>query len=522
MATTVTYKGQTLTTVENQTRVLETAGTWLEDDITLVDSTSGDGGSGAVNVTEETAAGGGVIKHITAVDISDTTAQASDVASGEVFYTADGTRTVGTASGGGGSDDRRYWKRPSEFPDLDQIDLTGQEAVYITYRTNTENSYAAIKVTGKETLTFDIGTLEGGVFTVKSTDTYTSSPINYTKWLTGYEEDYVILRISGNITGLQFYENLTVNGEIFKGLSQYCVEVYGRLPHLTTMRQAFRYQLFIRSVKLIDMTSVTSLERVAGDSTTESFFISGITNAVTGYYAFAGCKRLTYLYLNETRINNIQQLVNSPIRYTDLEQCKVVVANGSANCVIGGAMVDELDLSSWNVTTNNVSSAFQNACKLKKVNISTWNITGGSGAYMFQNTQIESIPECDYSKINNTSFMFSGSMLVGSVTMPVTADTQFRTAFQYCSAVRSITIPASYTGQIVAQAFRNTDRLEEIHFLATTPPPLANKNAFNYGATKSDRKIFVPYSADHSVLEAYQTASVWSTIDYPIVEEEPE
>lgn len=37
MATTVTYKGNTLTTANNQTRVLETAGTWLEDDITLVD-----------------------------------------------------------------------------------------------------------------------------------------------------------------------------------------------------------------------------------------------------------------------------------------------------------------------------------------------------------------------------------------------------------------------------------------------------------------------------------------------------
>ena len=43
MSTTVTYKGSTLTTVNNQTRVLDTAGTWLEDDITLVDvSVTGD------------------------------------------------------------------------------------------------------------------------------------------------------------------------------------------------------------------------------------------------------------------------------------------------------------------------------------------------------------------------------------------------------------------------------------------------------------------------------------------------
>ena len=41
MATTVTYKGQTLTTVENQTKTLQTAGTWCEDDFTLTDVTQG-------------------------------------------------------------------------------------------------------------------------------------------------------------------------------------------------------------------------------------------------------------------------------------------------------------------------------------------------------------------------------------------------------------------------------------------------------------------------------------------------
>lgn len=37
-------------------------------------------------------------------DVSDTTAAASDVASGKYFYTSAGVRTAGTASGGGGTD----------------------------------------------------------------------------------------------------------------------------------------------------------------------------------------------------------------------------------------------------------------------------------------------------------------------------------------------------------------------------------------------------------------------------------
>lgn len=44
MSTTVTYKGQTLTTVENETKTLTTGGTWMEGDLTLTDVTQGGGG----------------------------------------------------------------------------------------------------------------------------------------------------------------------------------------------------------------------------------------------------------------------------------------------------------------------------------------------------------------------------------------------------------------------------------------------------------------------------------------------
>lgn len=99
MSTTVTYKGSTLTTVENQTRTLNTSGKWMEGDITLVDVTSS--GTAAISVVDTTDTAGGTIRTITARDISDTTAVASDVASGKYFYTAAGVKTQGTASGGG-------------------------------------------------------------------------------------------------------------------------------------------------------------------------------------------------------------------------------------------------------------------------------------------------------------------------------------------------------------------------------------------------------------------------------------
>lgn len=58
--------------------------------------------------------------------------------------------------------------------------------------------------------------------------------------------------------------------------------------------------------------------------------------------------------------------------------------------------------------------------------------------------------------------------------------------------------------------------LNEIHLAPTTPPALANTNAFaNWLQYDTGVKFYVPYSADHSVLNAYKTASNWSTFaDY--------
>ncbi len=62
MSTTVTYKGSTLTTVNNQTRTLKTAGKYMEDDVQLTDTSS------TIVVSETYDTNGGIIKTITTTD----------------------------------------------------------------------------------------------------------------------------------------------------------------------------------------------------------------------------------------------------------------------------------------------------------------------------------------------------------------------------------------------------------------------------------------------------------------------
>lgn len=59
----------------------------------------------AVPAVQLPKSGGGTA---TFTDVTDTTAAASDVASGKYFYTSSGVRTAGTASGGGGMNMQAY------------------------------------------------------------------------------------------------------------------------------------------------------------------------------------------------------------------------------------------------------------------------------------------------------------------------------------------------------------------------------------------------------------------------------
>ena len=89
-------------------------------------------------------------------------------------------------------------------------------------------------------------------------------------------------------------------------------------------------------------------------------------------------------------------------------------------------------------------------------------------------------------------------------------------AFSNCYSIKSITIPSTVTG-IEAYAFSNCYGMLEYHFLPTTPPTLYASNVFSN--IPSGAYIYVPYSADHSILNAYKAASNWSAYANVIREE---
>lgn len=89
-------------------------------------------------------------------------------------------------------------------------------------------------------------------------------------------------------------------------------------------------------------------------------------------------------------------------------------------------------------------------------------------------------------------------------------------AFSGARSLTSITLPSSIT-TIGDNAFASTKSLNRVYIYAESVPTLSS-NSFS-GSTIEH--IYVPYSADHSILNAYKGASNWSTYA-DIIEEMPQ
>lgn len=107
---------------------------------------------------------------------------------------------------------------------------------------------------------------------------------------------------------------------------------------------------------------------------------------------------------------------------------------------------------------------------------------------------------------------------IDNFTPPKSLTTIGNQAFQTDYCITSLIIPDNVTS-IGTQAFNNCYSITAYHLLPTTPPTLSSTNAFT--GISADCVIYVPYSADHSVLNAYKSASNWSSYA-SYMQEEPQ
>lgn len=104
---------------------------------------------------------------------------------------------------------------------------------------------------------------------------------------------------------------------------------------------------------------------------------------------------------------------------------------------------------------------------------------------------------------------FCNASLISKIKVPNTVTSIGGSAFANCYGLKSITIPENVT-TIGASAFNTARGTLTYYFFPISPPALENSNAFTN--ILPEAVIYVPYSADHSILNAYQTAANWTTV----------
>ena len=144
----------------------------------------------------------------------------------------------------------------------------------------------------------------------------------------------------------------------------------------------------------------------------------------------------------------------------------------------------------------------------------------GKGVTATLNGNYESWQKLDYTKATDmTAFpSFQNCRMLRSVVFPpnvVTKGNDYNTQNMYF--VTELTYPSSMTE--IPSRLDGCYALKKIIMKPTSVPTLAGTH-INLN-NKSDFQIIVPYSADHSILNAYKTASNWSTYASYMVEAEP-
>ena len=149
----------------------------------LTQGTASGGGGGAISIVDTPDSAGGTVRTITAVDISDTTAVAGDVAQGKYFYTAEGVKTQGTASGGGGGLEYEAgtWTPASDTSDYTiSFANTHTDAPFYYAICDADGTAVDSGQTAAYVVYFNYGQLFGGIKPGTGSDQYGITSTGYT------------------------------------------------------------------------------------------------------------------------------------------------------------------------------------------------------------------------------------------------------------------------------------------------------------------------------------------------------
>ena len=489
------------------------AGSNSDDLATLIGQIQqGGGGTGAISIVDTPDAAGGTVRTITAVDISDTTAVAADVAQGKYFYTSAGVKTAGTASGGGSA------VTVVETPDTGGGVVKNIVAVDISSDTVTaahlESGYTAHDAAGNAiTGTLSPSTTrapqkqvnfidyDGTIlysYTAQEANALSALPANPShSGLTAQGWNWTLQEIKAQLTAMpdapvwvgQMYITQSGDTEIDVRMPE------GRLSPILTIA--------VNGEITVDWGDNTSADTVTGSSLntqqapSHTYAAPGEytikIHVVSGSFTFYGSS--SYLLLRKNTTANQNRVYAT---------CVHAIRIGSGITKIDTYAFYYCTSLAYITIPTTVTSiggyAFRYCYSLMSVIIPS-SVTSIL-IYTFSACYGLAFIAMPYAVTSIGNYAFESCHCLTSITIPGSVTTITAYAFNPCNGLTSITIPSNVT-DIGQYAFSSCYGMKEYHIKPTSVPTLG-ASAFN--AIVSDCVIYVPSAK----LNDYQTAENWS------------
>ena len=263
------------------------------------------------------------------------------------------------------------WVRPDGWPDLDTVDLTGFDGVYLTYDLSKTEGYGWIGLyattADRTSWTVERGHLEAGQFVAERTE----QVANNEYFREPLDDTYGTIQLwrvsaSGHITELKFVPmTVTIASNMTNNL-QPCVERAGRLPYVVNFSSSFGVAQtdrccgtrWMQHDKLLDVSSATSLQSAWSNCCSlQSLNLSGWdTGSVTNMSnAWAYCYNLQSLDLSVWDVSRVTNMAAA------WQYC---------------CSLQSLDLSGWDVSSvTSLKNAWQYCYNLQSINLSGWDVS---------------------------------------------------------------------------------------------------------------------------------------------------
>jgi hypothetical protein len=251
-------------------------------------------------------------------------------------------------------------------------------------------------------------------------------------------------------------------------------------------------------------------------SISEAQAVTGISNVFAGNTTIVSFEEFKY-FTNVASIGTTGTVTQSAYAFSGCTKLEMVVLPEGLTKIIG--------TSGSGSYINGVP--FRNCSSLVRLGLpSTLNNIGDGRQYVFTGcsalARVDIVDLAKYLSITfagtrsnpfyDSSASSRGLYLNGThltnIVVPSTITGIKAYVFYRNNTIVSVDMPSSVTS-IGASAFYNCSALATLILRAATPPTLSNTDALS--GTNANLKIYVPYSADHSILDAYKGATNWSS-----------